>query len=77
MYGHFFANCLILLNGVSTVVVVELQHQFNVRCNVAMRLLDAIKRLPPSIPKKNVQAFARRTASRMAIVFSGNTCKRR
>jgi hypothetical protein len=36
------------------VVTVELQHPFSVRCNVAMRLLDAIKRLPPSIPKNNV-----------------------
>ena len=32
--GIFFANCLILLNGASTVVAVELQHPFNVRCNV-------------------------------------------
>jgi hypothetical protein len=38
-FARFFANCLILLNGASTVVAVELQHPFNVRCNVAMRLL--------------------------------------
>jgi hypothetical protein len=30
MYERFFANCLILLNGASTVVAVELQRPFNV-----------------------------------------------
>jgi putative tryptophan/tyrosine transport system substrate-binding protein len=48
MYGHFFANCLILLSGASTVVAVELQHPFNVRCNV-----DPLD----EIPENNICAF--------------------
>jgi hypothetical protein len=47
MYGHFFANCLILLNGVSTVVVVELQHGDAIaRCDQAAAAINPEKECP-------------------------------